>query len=122
MTKGQFEVDVVCAQGLRMDHETATGIYVKLHLRGRSRGNKRKTRIVQPCESPSFKQTVRYDASLVDNKLLEVSVWLKQGSYRGKQAIGSTDVRLSSLDLAQPQFSWYSLRSMDNVSSSSVDE
>ena len=95
---------------------------MKLYLKSKGKGNKRRTRVVQPWEAPLFKQTIKYDASLVDNRLLEASVWLKQGNYRGKQALGVVDIRLANLDLARVQTSWYNLRSMDNQASSSVDE
>lgn len=102
---------------------TNTGVYVKMYLRGKSKSNKRKTRVVQQqLESPIFKQIIRYDGSLIDNKLLEVSVWIKQGTLRGKLPVGLTEIRLNELDLAQLQTSWYSLRSMDSLCSSSIDD
>lgn len=94
-----------------------------MYLRGKSKSNKRKTRVVQQqLDSPIFKQTIRYDGSLVDNKLLEVSVWVKQGTLRGKVPVGLTEIRLSDLNLSQLQTSWYNLRSMDTLCSSSVEE
>lgn len=94
-----------------------------MYLKGKSRSNKRKTRIVQQqLEAPVFRQTINYDGSLVDNKLLEVSVWLKQGALRGKVPVGVTEIRLSDMNLAQLQTSWYNLRPMNTTGSSSVEE
>ena len=99
-----------------------SGVYVKIYLKGKSKSNKRKTRLVQPWESPIFKQLIKYDGSLVDNKLMEVSVWQKQGGLKGKIPIGFIEIRLSELNLGQMQTSWYNLRSMDVLSSSSVED
>lgn len=78
--------------------------------------------MMQPWESPVFKQLIKYDGSLVDNKSLEVSVWQKQGGLKGKMPIGFTEIRLNELNLGQPQVSWYNLRSMDAVCSSSIED
>lgn len=99
-----------------------TGVYVKMYLKGRSKSNKRKTRVLPPCDSPVFKHLIKYDGSLVDNKSLEVSVWQRQGGLKGKTPVGFTEIRLSELNLCQLQVSWYNLRSMDVVGSSSVEE
>lgn len=148
MSKGQFEVEVICAQGLRFEAETTLGmcttstshcasrpsqlltntlathpgVYVKIYLKGKSKGNKRKTRIVQATDCPVFRQAIKYDGSLIDHKTLEVSVWLKQSGRRGKTPIGFTEIRPSELNLAILQTSWYNLRSMDSQQSSSIDD
>lgn len=93
-----------------------------MYLKGKNKSNKRKTRLVQPDDSPVFRQLIKYDGSLVDNKSLEVSVWQKQGGLRGKMPVGFTEIRLSELSLAQLQTSWYNLRSMDSACSSSVED
>lgn len=108
-----------------VEHQTnlATGVYVKTYLRGLSKSNKRKTRVVQPWESPLFKQTIKYDGALIgSNKSLEVSIWMKQNGLRGKLPIGYTEIRLTALDLARPQTSWYNLRSMEGLCSSSIED
>lgn len=72
-----------------------------------------------------FKQTIKYDGSLVDNKLLEISVWVKlRGSLRGKVPIGFTEIRLNDLNLGSQQqtTSWYNLRSMDTMCNSSIED
>lgn len=70
-----------------------------------------------------FKQTIKYDGSLIDSsKSLEVSIWVKQSGLRGKQPIGFTEIRLNTLDLARPQTSWYNLRSMEGLCSSSIED
>lgn len=149
MTKGQLEVEVISAQGLKFDHDSTlgkyrldsslrylqvvssslmklsfsiSGLYVKMYLKGKNKSNKRKTRLVQPEEAPVFRQVIKYDGSLVDNKSLEVSVWQKQGGLRGKMPVGFTEIRLSELSLAQVQTSWYNLRSMESACSSSVED
>jgi len=93
-----------------------------MYLKSKNRTNKRKTRVVQPWDSPIFKQTIKYDGSLVDNKSLEVSVWQKQSGLRGKQPIGFTEIRLSELNLGQLQTSWYNLHSMEIDCGSSVED
>lgn len=93
-----------------------------MYLRGRNKSNKRKTRLVQPWESPIFKQLIKYDGCLVDNKSLEVSLWQKQGGLKGKMPIGFTEVRLSELSLNQLQTSWYNLRPVDSMCSSSMED
>lgn len=98
-----------------------SGIYVKIYLKGKNKSNKRKTRLVQPWDSPVFKQLIKYEGSLVDNKSLEVSVWQKQGGLKGKVPIGFTEIRLSELNLSQLQVSWYNLLSMDAICGSSVE-
>lgn len=93
-----------------------------MYLKAKNKSNKRKTRVVQPWDSPVFKQTIKYDGSLVDNKLLEVSVWVKQGGLRGQMPIGTTEIRLADLNLARLQTSWYNLRSIDSLCSSSIED
>lgn len=96
---------------------------MKIYLKGKNRSNKRKTRLVQAWESPQFRQLIKYDGSLVDNKSLEVSVWQKQTGLRGKAPIGLTEIRLSELSLGgQQQTSWYNLRSMDVIFGSSLED
>lgn len=151
MTKGQLEVDVICAEGLKYEPESTLGkvhqfiyittycytkqilinliffyqgIYVKMYIKGKGKSNKRKTRTVIANEAPVFKQILKYDGSFVDNnKALEVSVWHKQTGLRGKAPIGFTEIQLSELVLEQtPQISWYNLHPMDALCSSSIDE
>lgn len=95
---------------------------MKMYLKGKSKSNKKKTRLVQGYESPVFRQMIKYDGSLVDNKSLEVSVWQKQGGLKGKIPIGFTEIRLSELSLNELQVSWYTLHSLDVVCSSSVED
>lgn len=93
-----------------------------MYLKGKNRSNKRKTRLIQPSRSPVFKQLIKYDGSLVDNKSLEVSVCQKQGGLKGKVPIGFTEIRLSELNLSQLQAGWYNLRSMDAIGGSSMED
>lgn len=91
--------------------------------KNKTKGHKKKTRIVYGrTDSFQFKQLIKYDASLVDNRILEISVWQKQGGLKGKIALGTTEIVLANLDLAHIQTSWYNLRPYDVVVNSSIDE
>lgn len=97
-------------------------MYVKIYLKGKNKSNKRKTRVVQPVESPIFRHMIKYDGSLMDNKTVEVGVWLKQRGRKGKASIGFTEIRPNDLNLAQTTTCWYNLRPMEAQSSSSIEE
>lgn len=99
-----------------------SGIYVKIYLKGKSKSNKRKTRVVQACDPCVFRQLIKYDGSLVDNKSLEVSVWQSQGGLKGKAPIGFTEIKLGDVDLTKLNTSWYNLHPMDILCSSSFDD
>jgi len=75
-------------------------------------------------ESPLIKQTVRYDGSLIDNKLLEISLWVRlRSSHRGKRPIGFVEIRLNNLGLeSRTQTSWYNLSPMEAMCGSSNEE
>lgn len=91
-------------------------------VRNKSRAYKRKTKPAQATQSPVFKQVIKYDGSLVDNKTLEVTVWQKQGGLKSKLGLGMTEIRLNELKLTQLQVVWYNLRHMDMCPSSSIEE
>lgn len=93
-----------------------------MYLKGKSRSNKRKTRVVQPCDSPVFKQTVKFDGSTIDNKTLEVSVWQNFRGLRSKVAIGGTEICFNKLSLDVLQTSWYNLRPLELMYSSSFED
>lgn len=100
---------------------------MKIYVKSKEKGKlyKRKTRSVQPnCYGVlQFKQTVKYDASLLDNKTLEISVWQRQGGLKSsKLGLGMTEIRLCDLNLTQTQKCWYNLKPIDIPLTSSVEE
>lgn len=102
------------------------GIYVKIYIKykEKGRGYKRKTRTVNPSGAGifQFKQVIKYDASLVDNKVLEISVWQRKGGLKSKLFLGMTEIRIRELNLTQVQKSWYNLRPIDSKESSSLED
>lgn len=100
LSKGQLQLEVVSGEDLEIDSK-CPGIYVKMYLRGRTRAHKRKTKVVPPSSNPTFNSRVRYDASLIDHKTLEISLWHKKSGLKNKVSVGYTQICLSALKLTQ---------------------
>lgn len=100
MSKGQLELEVISGEDLEIDSK-CPGIYVKMYLKGRTRGYKRKTKVVPPSSNPTFNSRIKYDASLIDHKLLEISLWHKKSGLKNKVSVGYTLIKLDALKLTQ---------------------
>ncbi|XP_050429607.1 regulating synaptic membrane exocytosis protein 1 isoform X2 [Adelges cooleyi] len=121
MTKGQLEVDVVCARGIRAE-DSPPDTYVKTYLRENDRWlQKRKTRVVRHNCNPEYNQTLRYSACDVLGRSLLVMLWERQKGFEHNQGLGGAEVTLDSLKLTQVTEGWYPLFPIQSLGSDSND-
>ncbi|OTF71939.1 hypothetical protein BLA29_006397 [Euroglyphus maynei] len=124
MTKGFLEIEVCAARGLPDStygpHPPDT--YVKTYLVDRGRQlYKRKTHVVSG-KDPHYRQTLKYDASIIYGRTLLVSVWEKQRRRRTFDAntpIGSVEINVNQLQLHKLTIRWFKLRTIINQSNDS---
>lgn len=87
-----------------------TDTYVKTYLReGNRKTNKKKSRIVNSCCEPHFRQTLKYDATLIRGRSLLVVVCEKNKAFEKNTPIGAVDVKINQLELHKLTISWYKL-------------
>lgn len=75
---------------------------------------KRKTNVVPSEKEPQYRQTLKYDASIIYGRTLLVSVWEKQRRRRTFDAnspIGSVEINVNQLQLHKLTIRWFKLRS-----------
>ncbi|XP_025423834.1 regulating synaptic membrane exocytosis protein 2 [Sipha flava] len=121
MTKGQLEVDVVCARGIRAE-DSPPDTYVKMYLRENDRWlQKRKTRVVRHNCNPEYNQTLRYSACDVLGRSLLVMLWERQKGFEHNQGLGGAEVTLDALKLTQITEGWYPLFPIQSLGSDSND-
>ncbi|KAL1435676.1 hypothetical protein MTO96_010970 [Rhipicephalus appendiculatus] len=103
MTKGQLEVEVVCARGLPLGSGgTPPDTYVKTYLKeGDRQMQKRKTRVVRHSCEPQYRQTLKYTAADVLGRSLLVTVWERARGFEHNQPLGAALVHLDRLELSR---------------------
>ncbi|XP_054286465.1 regulating synaptic membrane exocytosis protein 1-like isoform X1 [Macrosteles quadrilineatus] len=120
MTKGQLEVEVVCARGIKEDPPPDT--YVKTYLRDGERWlQKRKTRVVRHSCEPQFRQTLRYSACDVLGRSLVVMLWEKQKGFEHNVGLGGAEIAFNRIKLTQVTLGWYPLFPIQTLGSDSND-
>ncbi|XP_030750025.1 regulating synaptic membrane exocytosis protein 1 [Sitophilus oryzae] len=121
MTKGQLEVEVVCARHIAQK-ETPPDTYVKCYLRdGEKWLQKKKTRVCRHSCEPQFRQTLKYQACDVLGRSLVVMLWERQGGFEHNQGLGGAEVALDSLTLTYLNIGWYPLFPIHSLGSDSND-
>lgn len=89
--------------------------YVKTYLVDKGRQiYKRKTNVITSQKEPQYRQTLKYDASIIYGRTLLVSVWEKQRRRRTFDAnapIGSVEINVNQLQLHKLTIRWFKLRS-----------
>ncbi|XP_063222344.1 regulating synaptic membrane exocytosis protein 2 [Bacillus rossius redtenbacheri] len=123
MTKGQLEVEVVCALGIPGEgRDTLPDTYVKTYLRDGDRWlQKRKTRVARHSCEPQFRQTLRYSACDVLGRGLLVMLWQSQKGWEHNTGLGGAEIALDQLQLTQPTEGWYPLFPIHSLGSDSND-
>ncbi|KAF5277056.1 hypothetical protein FQA39_LY06294 [Lamprigera yunnana] len=121
MTKGQLEVEVLCARHIR-GKETSPDTYVKCYLRDGERWlQKKKTRVVKHSCEPQFKQTLKYQACDILGRSLVIMLWEKQGGFEHNLGLGGAEVALDLLTLTSVTTGWYPLFPINSLGSDSND-
>nr|CAH7736751.1 unnamed protein product [Callosobruchus chinensis] len=121
MTKGQLEVEVVCARRIP-SHEAPPDTYVKCYLRDQERWlQKKKTRIAKHSFEPQFRQTLKYQACDILGRSLVVMLWERQGGFEHNQGLGGAEVALDALTLTHLTTGWYPLFPIQFLGSDSND-
>lgn len=121
MTKGQLEVEVVCARHIA-SKDAPPDTYVKCYLRDGDRWlQKKKTRVVRHSCEPQFRQTLKYQACDVLGRSLVVMLWERQGGFEHNQGLGGAEVALDSLTLTHLVTGWYPLFPIHSLGSDSND-
>ncbi|KAG8301679.1 hypothetical protein J6590_047874 [Homalodisca vitripennis] len=119
MTKGQLEVEVLCARGIQGEPPDT---YVKTYLRDGERWlQKRKTRVVRHSLDPQFNQTLRYSACDVLGRSLVVMLWEKQKGFEHNVGLGGAEIAFNQIKLTQLTLGWYPLFPIQTLGSDSND-
>ncbi|XP_075225744.1 regulating synaptic membrane exocytosis protein fife [Lycorma delicatula] len=119
MTKGQLEVEVICARGIEGEPPDT---YVKTYLRDGERWlQKRKTRPVRHSLEPQFHQTLRYSACDVLGRSLVIMLWEKQSGFEHNVGLGGAEVALDAIKLTTLTVGWYPLFPIQTLGSDSND-
>ena len=97
--------------------------YVKTYLVDRGRQlYKRKTHVMSG-KDPHYRQTLKYDASIIYGRTLLVSVWEKQRrrhTFDANTPIGSVEINVNQLQLHKLTIRWFKLRTIVNQSNDST--
>ncbi|CAG9763892.1 unnamed protein product [Ceutorhynchus assimilis] len=118
MTKGQLEVEVICARRIGSVKDT----YVKCYLReGDKWLQKKKTRVARHSSEPHFGQTLKYQACDVLGRSLVAMLWERQSGFDHNQGLGGAEIALDSLTLTRLNVGWYSLFPIQSLGSDSND-
>ncbi|XP_031346559.1 regulating synaptic membrane exocytosis protein 1 isoform X2 [Photinus pyralis] len=121
MTKGQLEVEVLCARHIP-SKVAPPDTYVKCYLRDGERWlQKKKTRVVKHTCEPHFKQTLKYQACDVLGRSLVVMLWERQGGFEHNLGLGGAEVALDLLTLTSITTGWYPLFPIHSLGSDSND-
>ncbi|KAJ9589578.1 hypothetical protein L9F63_017216 [Diploptera punctata] len=123
MTKGQLEVEVMCARNIACEaRESMPDTYVKTYLRDGDRWlQKRKTRVVRHSNDPQYRQTLRYSACDVLGRTLLVMLWERQKGFEHNQGLGGAEVALDKIQLTHLTTGWYPLFPIHSLGSDSND-
>ncbi|RUS70820.1 hypothetical protein EGW08_021420 [Elysia chlorotica] len=111
VSKGQLEVDIVCAMGLHKSGSSQPpDTYVKTYLvEGRKVIQRKKTLVVKASYDPIYNKKLKYSACNVHGRIMKVDVWERVGSFEKKCCRGEVLVRLDGLDLCRHTVAWYKL-------------
>ncbi|XP_012944640.1 regulating synaptic membrane exocytosis protein 2 [Aplysia californica] len=111
VSKGQLEVDIICAVGLHRSGQTyPPDTYVKTYLvEGKKVIQRKKTLIVKSSCDPLYRKKVKYSACNVHGRIMKVNIWEKAGSFEKKLCRGEVLVKLDCLDLSKHTMAWYKL-------------
>ncbi|XP_076315880.1 uncharacterized protein LOC143228519 [Tachypleus tridentatus] len=111
MTKGQLEIQVICARELNLNPSgQPPDTYVKTYLKqGEKQMQKRKTRVVRHSSEPQYRQTLKYSALDIQGRRLLVMVWERQKGFEHNQLLGAVEIQLDQLDFSKLMFCWYPL-------------
>ncbi|XP_050312016.1 regulating synaptic membrane exocytosis protein 1 isoform X2 [Anthonomus grandis grandis] len=121
MTKGQLEVEVVCARHIP-NKISPPDTYVKCYLREGERWlQKKKTRVSRHSCEPQFRQTLKYQACDVLGRSLVVMLWERQSGFEHNQGLGGAEISLDSLTLTHLVVGWYPLFPINSLGSDSND-
>ncbi|GJQ87408.1 hypothetical protein Trydic_g14552 [Trypoxylus dichotomus] len=121
MSKGQLEVEVICARHIA-PRDTPPDTYVKCYLRDGDRWlQKKKTRVARHSCEPQFRQTLKYQACDVLGRSLVVMLWEKQGGFEHNQGLGGAEIALDQLTLTNVTSGWFPLFPIHSLGSDSND-
>ncbi|XP_064606710.1 regulating synaptic membrane exocytosis protein 2-like isoform X2 [Liolophura sinensis] len=114
VSKGQLEVDVICAKGLSRGPAVFPpgngNTYVKTYLmEGNKKIQKKKTKLVKGSYEPIYRQKLKYSACNVYGRSMKINIWERQKTFDKKVSLGEAVVRLDNLDLSQHTMGWYKL-------------
>ncbi|GFR90974.1 regulating synaptic membrane exocytosis protein 2 [Elysia marginata] len=111
VSKGQLEVDIICAMGLHKSGSSQPpDTYVKTYLvEGRKVIQRKKTLVVKASYDPIYSKKLKYSACNVHGRIMKVDVWERVGSFEKKCCRGEVLVRLDGLDLCRHTVAWYKL-------------
>ncbi|CAG5129655.1 unnamed protein product, partial [Candidula unifasciata] len=117
VSKGQLEVDIVCAAGLhRAGSVHPPDTYVKTYLvEGKKVIQRKKTLVVKGSFDPAYRKKIRYSACNVHGRTMKINIWERTGSFEKKACRGEVLVRLDGLDLSKHTMAWYKLFQMNST-------
>lgn len=112
ISKGQLEIDIICAKGLRA---TTTGLkpdtYVKTSLIGSNgkRIQKKRTKTIRSTADPLFVYKLKYSACNVLGRHLQVQVKERKAGFDKGRCLGELLIKLDNLNLTTYTTGWYRL-------------
>ncbi|XP_059166066.1 regulating synaptic membrane exocytosis protein 1-like isoform X2 [Physella acuta] len=111
VSKGQLEVDIICAAGLHRSGQTQPpDTYVKTYLvEGKKVIQRKKTLIVKSSFDPMYRKKIKYSACNVHGRIMKIVIWERAKSFEKKLCRGEVLVRLDGLDLSKHTMAWYKL-------------
>ncbi|XP_059468739.1 regulating synaptic membrane exocytosis protein 1-like isoform X2 [Neocloeon triangulifer] len=118
MTKGQLELEIVCAKGLNAISrgDSAPDTYVKSYLKDGDRWlQKRKTRVCRSSYDPVYNQKLRYNACDVLGRVLIIMLWERQKGFESNQGLGGAEIALDKLQLTNATNAWYPIFPMNSL-------
>ncbi|GAB1608458.1 regulating synaptic membrane exocytosis protein 1 [Argonauta hians] len=111
VTKGQLEISVITAQGLRRsDKSLPQETYVKTYImQGNKTMQKKKTSVNKEGGNPNYREKIKYSACNALGRHLKINIWEKQKTFDKKVCLGEIVVKLENLDLSKHTVGWYQL-------------
>ncbi|ELT90086.1 hypothetical protein CAPTEDRAFT_218726 [Capitella teleta] len=119
ITKGQLEVDIMCAKGLTLNSAgqppgmvnvrsklkiwtiIIPDTYVKTCLVGNGKKfQRKKTKISRETTDPRYMQKIKYSACNVHGRYLQISIKEKTTGFEKNNCVGEVVVKLDSMDLS----------------------
>ncbi|XP_055884644.1 regulating synaptic membrane exocytosis protein 1-like isoform X3 [Biomphalaria glabrata] len=117
VSKGQLEVDIICAVGLNKSGSSQPpDTYVKTYLvEGKKVIQRKKTLVVKGSFDPVYRKKVKYSACNVHGRIMKIDIWERTSSFEKKSCRGEVLVRLDGLDLSKHTVAWYKLFQMNST-------